>query len=71
MDKAKEEARRVFDHCKEFLQLPDDFLRDNYGLSVDRIADNIRNSTGPKMDEKYVADTIIKLFDIQWKNLKE
>lgn len=68
MNTAKQEAKRVYDHCAsiigpEVLQIK--------GITVERLAQQIREGVTAKMNEKFIADTMIKTFDIQWKNLKE
>lgn len=69
MDKAKKEAKRVYNHVVKYLKA--EVLIQFKGITEERLRESIgevMQTTG--YDEKRSADLIIKIFDIQWNNLK-
>lgn len=68
MNKAKKQAQRVYEHCKKAIG-PE--VMEMQRITVASLQKQIEELRRPKMDERFIADAMIKLFDESWKNLKE
>ncbi len=60
----KNQAQRVYDHCKGILQFDDDVMEKQFNLSPIRIEKHIGETVKKSsLNGKKVADAMIKLFD--------
>lgn len=62
------EAWKIYDHVKARLG-PEVMLR--FNLSIEGFEKQIQSCVGPAIDREAATEIIIKLFDVQWENLKE
>jgi len=62
------EAWKIYDHVKAKLG-PEVMLMQNF--TAEGFERQIQSCIGPAIDRQAATDIIIKLFDVQWANLKE
>lgn len=65
---ASKEAKQIYDHV--MAKLGPEVMK-QFGHTVEKFEKQLDACVGPHINREAAADIIIKMFDIQWQNLKE